>query len=79
MKKAAKNDRLLSIEQICELCGVSRATVRNWRTTGIEGVRLRSLRMGNVIRVKETELDAFLGAMPDELGECNANTRKESA
>lgn len=78
MNKTTQKDRLLSIEEICELCGVSRATVRNWRTTGIEGVRLRSLRMGNMVKIRESELDAFLNQMPDEVGECNAN-RKESA
>ncbi|GAB5494980.1 MAG: hypothetical protein Phyf2KO_00600 [Phycisphaerales bacterium] len=72
--------RLLSIEEVCERCGVSRATVLAWRKSGVGGVRLRSLRIGNRIKVRETELVAFLGTLPDEVGVCNANEqRKETA
>ena len=72
--------RLLSIQEVADLCGVGRSTIQSWRRVGLNGTRLRTFRLGRLCKIREADLETFLDAAPYGAGVCNANeARKESA
>ena len=54
--KSGLPDRLLTIEEVAELCGVSTRTVRRW----IDQDQLPAVRIDRVVRVAERDLQQFL-------------------
>ena len=49
-------ERFLTLENVQEMLGVSRSTV--WRWTAENGLKV--VRVGNVTRIRESDLEAFL-------------------
>lgn len=56
---AAVDDRLLSPQQLAELCGVPLGTVYQWNT---RRVGPRSIRVGKHVRYRRRDVDAWLDA-----------------
>lgn len=49
------NDKFLTLSALRDMFDVSRATVHRWTERG-----LRTVRVGNVVRVRESDLQAFI-------------------
>jgi len=56
MNIKSASDRFLKLKDIQDLLGVSRSTL--WRWQAEHG--LKTVRVGNVVRVRESDLQAFL-------------------
>ena len=54
--------RLLRPEEVAEMLQVSRRTVVRW----LKERRLKGVRVGRLWRVREEDLEAFLGTTPEE-------------
>ena len=50
------SERFLKLKEVQAMLGVSRATL--WRWTAEQGLRV--VRVGNVVRIRESDLQAFL-------------------
>lgn len=59
--------RLLDIGEVADRCGVSCTTILAWRRDGLNGVRLKSVRLGSRIKIRASALSDFLERMPDEI------------
>lgn len=74
-RRRVVNDRLLTTRAVADYLGVSPETVlRRYRAGELPGVRLAS----NVLRFRESELEAFLAARSDlstPLGAAEGGTR----
>jgi len=55
-------ERLLRPDEVAEMLQVSRRTVVRWLKEG----RLKGVRVGRLWRVREEDLEAFLGTTPEE-------------
>ena len=56
VNKPAPNDRFLKLKDVQDLLGVSRSTV--WRWQAEHGLKV--VRVGDVVRIRESDLRAFL-------------------
>lgn len=56
MNNQNANDRFLKLAEVQDLLGVSRSTV--WRWTAEHGLKV--VRVGDVVRVRESDLQTFL-------------------
>jgi excisionase family DNA binding protein len=52
------NQKLLTVEQVAEFCSVAPRTVRRW----IRGRELAAFRLGQQLRISESDLKIFLKA-----------------
>lgn len=68
--------RLLTIDEVAAACGTTRKEVYLWRTRGLGGTRLESIRLGNAVRVSDVELERFLKHQPRDVARCNAHKRR---
>jgi excisionase family DNA binding protein len=58
----AKNDELLTVQQLAELLKVPVGTVYRWRHLGVGP---RGIRVGRHVRYRRSDVDAFLDANAD--------------
>jgi excisionase family DNA binding protein len=56
MKADPADRRLLTVQQVAEICGISPKTVRRWIASG----ELHVYRLGRQLRVSPSDLAAFL-------------------
>jgi excisionase family DNA binding protein len=64
--------RLITLGEACSHFGVSRKTLLRWRTAGVEGNKLDSIRIGRHVRIEPAELERFLSELPRGVGRCDA-------
>lgn len=65
MRATTLPDRYLSIPDVCERVGVNERTVRGWIAAGV----LPANRIGKrLIRIRDTDLDAAMRAIPSAGG-----------
>jgi excisionase family DNA binding protein len=58
----AKNDELLTVQQLAELLKVPVGTVYRWRHLGVGP---RGIRVGRHVRYRQSDVEAFLDANAD--------------
>ena len=55
-------EKYLSIDQVCQLLGVSRPTLWSWNKNGV----LESIRIGNLRRYRSSDIQALAGQKADK-------------